>query len=361
VSLLTPGRAAPPARDRLRTARLLFDAELLAGRIDDAQLSRAAARGTMRMRRIAPRPIVPVAPRPVAPRPVRLAQQVLYKLGVLGWERSVAGPLRAVREGILGERASAPPRFLVRVDEFPHYRAWDEPQRFGTAAFQRFHEIMQAAGVPYLLAVLPRVCREPLSPAPLASRSWDEGEIAMARRLQADGVAFAAHGLDHRTRFASPRRHSELCGLTIEQTEALVERALGELEAHGLRPSVFVAPYNRFDVRQLAPLARRFDVLCGGPESIGTLGFRRPPEWRGQAVYLPAYAPFYGRAETVLAAAQRAIERADGLWIPLVLHWGWEAQDGWGALERLAARIAPYASPWGDFLAAVARSRGEPA
>jgi hypothetical protein len=46
--------------------------------------------------------------------------------------------------------------------------------------------------------------------------------------------------------------------------------------------------------------------------------------------------------------------------VPIVLHWGWEAQDGWRDLERLAGLIAPYAAPWDDFLAVVERNRSAP-
>ena len=102
-------------------------------------------------------------------------------------------------------------------------------------------------------------------------------------------------------------------------------------------------------------LAERFAVVCGGPESIGPMGFQRTPQWRGEAVYLPSYAPLYGHAAEVLPAFERAIEQARGLWLPIVLHWGWEAEAGWRDLERLADRIAPYAARWEDFLAVVAR------
>ncbi len=47
-------------------------------------------------------------------------------------------------------------------------------------------------------------------------------------------------------------------------------------------------------------------------------------------------------------AVERAIEARWGLWVPIVLHWGWEAEDGWAELEELVAAIAGYASPWSD-------------
>ncbi len=47
--------------------------------------------------------------------------------------------------------------------------------------------------------------------------------------------------------------------------------------------------------------------------------------------------------------------------MPIVLHWGWEVQDGWEDLERFAGMLASYAAPWEDFLAVVERNRSTPA
>jgi peptidoglycan/xylan/chitin deacetylase (PgdA/CDA1 family) len=331
--------------DAARGARLLFDAEIAAGVVQADAVA------------------VPVVLDAVRPRPVpsamgRIAQDVRRKLGRYDHEQAVDGPLVAARRAVLGERAAAAPRFLVRVDEFPHYQAWDEPERFGSAGFERFHELLQAAGVPYLVAVLPRVSRAPLDPRSAESRVLTAEESALLGRVAGSaGVAVALHGRDHRTRFASPRRHSELCGLDPGATAALLDEGLAELDRHGVYPDVFVAPYNRFDAGQWAALAQRFAVVGGGPESIRRIGFQRAPVWRGAGVYLPAYAPYYGRARDVLPAVERAIERQTGLWTPLVLHWGWEADAGWRELEALCARIAPYAAEWTDFRDAVERSR----
>ena len=293
------------------------------------------------------------------PRPVRVGEQVLYKLAGRFGEQTLADRLLAV--GLPGvEVAEAPPRLLVRVDEFPHYLAWDEPDRFGARRYERFHEIMAGAGAHYLVAVLPRVSRLPLSPTGAESRALTDEEIALLRSLAREGVGMALHGRDHRTRHASPRRRSELCGLDRAQTDALLDEALAELAQHDIRPEVFVPPFNRFDARQFDWLAERFAVVCGGPESIGTMGLQRTPRWRGQVVYMPSYAPYYGRAAELLRALPRAIKRAQGRWIPVVLHWGWEADRDWGELERLAELIAPYTASWQDFLGAVAHARKRP-
>jgi len=331
--------------DAARSARLLFDAEIEAGLLAPKETAVAPVLDAVRTRRL---------PSVVG----RFAQDVERKLGRLDHDRAVDAPLVAARQAVLGERAAAPPRFLVRVDEFPHYQAWDDPERFGSAGFARFHEILQTAGVPYLVAALPRVSRAPLDPTSTESRPLTDEEAALLRHAAGSaGVAIALHGRDHRTRFASPRRHSELCGLDAAATTALLDDALAELDRHGIYPDVFVPPYNRFDAAQWPTLAERFPIVCGGPESIRQIGFQRTPVWREGAVYLPAYAPYYDHAREVLPAAERAIEAQTGLWTPLVLHWGWESDAGWRELEALCARIAPYAAEWTDFRAAVERSR----
>lgn len=331
-----------PRADDLRTAGLLFDAELAAGALAPSDLRPAARSAALRVR-----------PVPAAPR--RLADDVRRKLGRLDYEAAVAAPLARVRREVLGARADAPPRFLVRVDEFPHYRAADAPARYGTAGFERFHDILAGAGVPYLLAVVPRVSTDPLSPSAQAWRPLTDEEDAVLHRVAGEGVTLALHGLDHRTRFTSPRRHSELSGLSPADLDRRLDTAVGELAARGHRADVFVAPYNRFDAAQLPALTRRFRVVCGGPESVRTLGFHLTPQWRGDGVYLPSYAPLYGGAAAMIEPVRRLIAARAGLWVPLVLHWGWEADAGWAALERLAAELAPHAVPWDDLLGAMER------
>jgi hypothetical protein len=375
---LGASRKSALSQEELRTARLLLDAELAAGALSPAALDSALLRPALRRA---------VRTRSVGVGPVRLVEQALYKVGRLRFEQSATDPQRAVRRATRGAAAGEPtrgavageptrgavagedagsgegaagagrPRILLRVDELPHYQAWDQPRRFGSEGFARFHEILAGAGVRYLLAVSPRVSRDPLAPGAGDSRRLTEDEAALLGRLAGEGVAFAMHGRDHRSRFGSPRRRSELCGLGREQTEGLIEAGLAELAQYGIATDVFVPPFNRFDARQLPWLASRFAVVCGGPESIGKLGFQPTPQWRGETVYLPSYAPFYGTAGEILRALPW-VEAAGVSWLPLVLHWGWEADAGWRELEALAERIAAYAAPWEDFLAAVERSRG---
>jgi peptidoglycan/xylan/chitin deacetylase (PgdA/CDA1 family) len=275
--------------------------------------------------------------------PLRYAQAIALKLGRLEWpDGNAAGTGR--------------PWPLVRVDEFPHARAFDSSGRFGTEAFKRFHAVLAEAGVPYLLAATPRISRDYLDPGQDEWRPHEDAEIAELQDLKRDGVTFALHGLDHRTRHANPRRHSELCGLGLAETEERIDLALSILAEIGIETPVFVPPFNRFDASQYALLAERFDVVCGGPESIRLLGFRPTPIWEGDAVYLPSYAPLYGRATAVRPEIERMIEAEEALWAPITLHWGWELDDDFASLKRLCNRLAGLASDWSGFLTAVSES-----
>lgn len=331
--------------DASRTARLLFAPELMQGTVDRAGLAAqpAVARA--------------VHARPPGALPTRLAQALQARRGGLLYADAVVEPAMVARRTVLGERAAGPPRVLVRVDEFPHWEAVDAPRPYGTDAFRRFHDIMAGAGVPYLAAVVPRPARQPRDPHDQGTRPLDDREVAQLQRLAAEGVTFATHGLDHRTRSRRPRLASELLGRSPDALAARLDCASAALASHDVRPRVFVAPWNRFSPRQLRILAGRFDVVCGGPESVPLLGFGPTPAWRGEAVYLPSYPPFYAPAAQVLPAVEALAAREAALWVPVTLHWGWEADRGWEGLRRLARGLAGLAVGWDGFLAAVEASR----
>jgi Uncharacterized protein conserved in bacteria (DUF2334) len=322
--------------DQLRSARLLFAEELRAGRIAESALDRAEVSDA-------------VATRPVPPGPVRKLQRLAMKRGYHDFERRNLRPLAAARAAVVGDAAAGPPRFLVRVDEFPLAGAFDTSAR-RVEDLDRFHAIMGEAGVPYLMAVSCGVARDYLDPSVEDSRPLSDGELAAIARLRDDGVEFAQHGFDHRTRDARQRHRSELVGLSPGGLVELLDAGAERLAAAGIAASVFVPPFNRFEARQYAPLAERFDVVCGGPESVAMLGYHRTPLWRGEAVYMPAYEPFYGRAPTVLEAVDRAIAAQVALWIPVVLHLSWEADSDWADLRRLAQRLSGHARQWGELV-----------
>ena len=95
----------------------------------------------------------------VPPAPLRAAQRVAMKLGRLDWERAWLQPLIAARRSVLGDAADGPPKFLVRVDEFPYYTSFDQPQDIEMS--RRFHEVMASAGLVHLMSALPQLTHAP--------------------------------------------------------------------------------------------------------------------------------------------------------------------------------------------------------
>jgi hypothetical protein len=278
------------------------------------------------------------------------------KIGRLRYEDTWLRRLQAARRQAIGRAADGPPRFLVRVDEFPYYSGFDNPQ-FGYEASARFHGVMAEEHVPHLLSLVSQWTRDPLNPRGSGGRPLDDRDRDLLNRMRADGVTFAQHGCTHRTRDARHRRESELCGLGDAALEALLDRGREKLAAVGVRPRVLVPPWNRFDARQWPVLSSRYDVVTGGPESVPRLGFHGGPQWRGDAVYLPCYSPLYGRAAVVQRAVDALIDAQIGTWIPVVLHSGWETADDFVTLRLLARRIAPFAASWDEFLADLDLSR----
>jgi hypothetical protein len=295
--------------------------------------------------------------RPVPPRPVRVAQRLAMKAGRLSFEDAWLAPLQELRRRQLGQAADGPPRLLVRVDEFPYYSGFDDP-KFGYEASERFHLVMAEAGVQHLMSVVPQWTHEPLVPGSSGGRRLDDRDCALLERMRGDGVTLAQHGCTHRTRYTDPRRHSELCGLSPAALGQLLDEGRAKLAEAGVHPRVLVPPFNRFDASQWQTLAERYAVVTGGPESVALMGFHGGPQWRGDAVYLPCYAPLYATAARVLPAVEALIEQRIATWIPVVLHTGWEIDDDFAALRRLAQRIAPYAASWDEFLADVDVSHG---
>ncbi len=338
-------RPRPLSLDEASTARLLVADELSDGTVDEADVLSA------------PEVRAAVRDRGVPTRPRRVLQVVRRKAGFLDpWARFVAPAVRA-RRAVLGDAARRPPKILLRMDEYPHWLAGREPGRHGDAAFTPWREILAAAGCPHLVSVVPRVAEDPTA-ADGPARDLDDTEVARLRQLAADGVVFGLHGEAHRTRVRSPRWYTELGGRPAAEAAGMLDRARAGLTVRtGIAPRVLVPPFNTFDAPQYPAFAARFDVVTGGPESIRGMGLQPTPSFRDGAVYLPVYPPLYATAAEVLPVLERHLEAGTGLWTPVVLHWGWEAHDGWTALERLVERLAPFAARWEDFLDAVEKSR----
>ena len=320
--------------DVRRTARLFFARELREGVVSERDLTSR------------PEVVSALRSRPVPNAGIRVVQRLAMKAGRLDYENGFLADVRRARRAVLGPLAEAPPRFLIRVDEFPDSSALDHaPDRWRVASRQ-FHETLREAGVPYLMAIVPQYTHAPLDPKATGGRPLTDEDAVFIEQMGREGVTFAQHGATHRTRRSDSRRRSELCGLDAHSTEALIAQGRQRLADVGIEPRIFVPPFNRFDATQFDQLARHFDVIGGGPESVPLLGFHGGPTWRGDAVFLPCYQPLYARAAELPTVVERLVARGVGEWVPIVLHLSWELGDRFRSLAMFARAVAAHASSW---------------
>lgn len=333
-------------RDEIRTAGLLFGEELALGIVEPAALRVPEVQKTVRSHPV---------PSPLS----RRFQARQLRRGRLSWHEHCLKPRMAARRAVLGDAALGRPKLLIRVDAFPHLSALDDPGAHPVQDAAAFHAILRGAGVPYLMSVTPRVPRRPLEPQLDEWREHTDAERDLLAELRRDGVSFGVHGLDHRTRNANPARLSEFSGSKLKAIEQRLDTAIGALREEALHADVFVPPYERFSQAAWPALAERFDVVCGGPSSVGTMGFHQTPSWRGDAVWMPAYAPLHGSPAEVLPAVRELVAEQTSLWIPVVLRWDQAMEDGGRALRELCAVLAAdeLARSWEDFLLAAGASR----
>lgn len=222
------------------------------------------------------------------------------------------------------------PRFLLRVDDFPR---WDRDLE----GFRRFHRILREAGIRYLLGVIPHPAEDPGDPRGRAARAWRDEEAALLADIAPD-VEIALHGWTHRRREAAVP--AEIVGRAAGEMEAEVMEGLAVLKAAGFSPRAYIPPFNAVDRPALAILARRFDLICGGPESVRWLGCLPGPCKVEGAWFLPSYPPAYGRASGIAPFVATVRIRPVPLLIPLTLHWAWEEADRFEAVRRLAEVLA---------------------
>ena len=332
-------------RNSERSRRLLFSPELAAGAVRPSQLARVEVREATRTRHV----------------PSLLSRRLQRRLmagGSLRFERETVERAMAARRAVLGDAAAAPRRLLVRAGAFPHPLADDDPERHGTARFAAFHRAMLDAGLRYLVAVTPRVSHRPGDPKAEGWRPLRDDELELLAQLRHDDVMFAAHGLDHRTRRRGEARRSELAGLSRRKLAERLDLAAEELAAAAIRPTVFVPPYDRFDWSQWDELARRYEVVAAGHGSLDALGYHDGPLWRGDAVWMPTYAPLDGPPAQVLEAARALDAAGAALWVGAAFDWS-RAVDDPGALAAAGA-LARWSTPWEAFLEAVRASASEP-
>jgi hypothetical protein len=172
-----------------------------------------------------------------------------------------------------------------------------------------------------------------------------DADIAVLRQVCRQEVDLALHGFTHRMR--RPNLRSELSGVTESDLRVLLERALRSFEEWGLpAPIAFIPPFNSVDLASVRVISDYLSVLCGGPESIQSLGFRACPETFEGMEYWPSFFPAYGNARSLLTYVRRVANKEPQHLIPITLHWRWEKADDFRGVRELAALVSGSAQMW---------------
>jgi peptidoglycan/xylan/chitin deacetylase (PgdA/CDA1 family) len=252
---------------------------------------------------------------------------------------------QTVRRALEVSRPEGGCRFLLRIDDFPSAAARPED-------FLRFHQVATEYGLPYLLAVTPFLDRG-------EGRSSLSGEeLAILHKCSREGVQLALHGFSHRSRYSNYA--SELASLPAAALREEVERAEEYLGANGLRTVGFVAPFNAYDPFTFSVLAERYPLVCGGPESVLSLGYRAGPSFLKQSLYVPSYRYAYDMTGDSPSRLDQLTQEARGLVVPITLHWPNEVRTDFRPLRELCPKLAGATLPWGEYLTLAERIKSLP-
>jgi len=165
-----------------------------------------------------------------------------------------------------------PAQYLLRFD--------DLCPTMDRARWQRFLPLLSEFQIKPILAVVPDNRDPALMLSPPDPEFWAE-----MRTMEAAGAAIGLHGYRH-VRAARGRslvrlhRDTEFAGVAEQTQRQWIHAGLEILRAHGLHPSVWVAPRHGFDRATQRALRE---------EGIGLLsdGFARRPFLRGAITWIP--------------------------------------------------------------------------
>lgn len=244
--------------------------------------------------------------------------------------------IRKIARQSLGPKTQNPPcRFLLRIDDFPAESA-------GSEKFLEAHQLFTEHHIPYLLAITPFMTR------PKDSGFLTPQEIQILKKACSEGAQPALHGFTHEKH--SSRPCSELAGMPLAEFKIWLTKAKGILAQHGIHCAAFVAPFNSYDLFIVPELLKHFSVICGGPESVHSLGYHTGPSFLGDCLYLPSYRGAYDIGSRDLPGLRELELKAAGLIIPITIHWRNGLKDGFGSFRQIARYLQGKVIGWDAYL-----------
>jgi len=109
-------------------------------------------------------------------------------------------------------------KVLIRVDDFPH---WTK----SFADFKKFDKIMKKYCITYILAVTPKIAKNPKSISNNKYRELTKSEMEFLKRGEIENrITIAMHGLTHQT--TSNKKFSEYIGKDNKEIEKEIKLGL---------------------------------------------------------------------------------------------------------------------------------------
>lgn len=206
-------------------------------------------------------------------------------------------------------------RFLLRVDGFPH--ADIDPEEFLS-----FHNILRTYRVPYLLTLN------------LEKVKVTENEVRVIHECIRGGANIALQGpaTDSLYKFSSSLKRWE-----------------EELRVKDIWTLGFVAAEDRYNVKVLPTLREYYELLCGGPNSVESVGYR-PPSFLRNALYIPSYREVHNLQASGLKRLDQFISATDGITIPITIDFKGEKNIREDFLQDLALRLSDRTFAWDEYL-----------
>lgn len=144
-------------------------------------------------------------------------------------------------------------KFIIRLD--------DASEKMDIDKWDRIEKILDKYDIKPLVGIIPDCKDHDMEKYPICNEFWD----AIIERWKNKKWVFALHGCHHtqETQIGGINpinKKSEYAGLSLDRQKFLIQRGLEILNAHGIKPRVFFAPFHTFDLNTLIALKESCDI-----------------------------------------------------------------------------------------------------
>ncbi|MGD9202648.1 MAG: hypothetical protein PVI26_13885, partial [Chitinispirillia bacterium] len=157
------------------------------------------------------------------------------------------------------------------------------------------------------------------------------------------------HGYSHTGKYGP--YDSEILQLSFPELDSLFHIKYGGIFSQNRNPSVFIPPFNAISWEQVLYLSKKFDIICGGPESARFTNYLFGPiALNNGSIYFPCFFPFYGSSSDMLNSSFQNLVRNSKAPLCLTFHLHTEALDGFFSLKKCMTIFKNYIHAWEELI-----------